>query len=235
VAGRIAFFDLDKTLISRNSATLWLRYEFEAGRIPLGRALQAAGWVLRYSLGVADMHEPIRRAVAQIRGEPEAEIRARTERFYAERVRAIYRPGALDAVRGHQDAGDRVLLLTSASNYLSEPVVAELRLDGYVCNRLVVDADGRFTGTAVEPLCFGAGKVTLAERYLRSVGATLADTIFYSDSHSDLPMLEAAGRAVVVHPDPRLRRVARQRGWETVDWGRPGRTPAPAHALSSRP
>jgi phosphoserine phosphatase len=125
-----------------------------------------------------------------------------------------------------------VVLLTSASNYLSEPVMRELGLDGFICNRLLVDDDGRFTGEAVEPLCFGPGKVTLAERWARSVGATLADTVFYSDSHSDLPMLEAAGHAVVVHPDPRLRRVARQRGWPTVDWGRSAGAPVSDTASS---
>jgi len=220
VAPRVAFFDLDRTLIRRNSATLWLRHEWDAGRIRLGQATRAATWVLRYSLGVADMHEPIRRAVAQIRGELEAEIRERTQRFYESVVRPLYRPGARETVRRHQAAGDRVVLLTSASNYLSEPVTRELDLDGYVSNRLLVDADGRFTGEPVEPLCFGPGKVTLAERYVREIGRTLDDCVFYSDSHTDLPMLEAAGRAVVVHPDPRLRRVARQRGWEIVDWDR---------------
>lgn len=219
MARRVAFFDLDKTLISRNSATLWLRHEWDAGRIRAGQAVRAATWVLRYSLGVADMHEPIRRAVAQIRGEPEAEIRERTSRFYERTVRPLYRPGGLDAVRRHQGAGDLVVLLTSASVYLSERVADELGLDGYVCNRLRVDDTGRFTGEAEEPLCFGPGKVTLADAWVRRVGATLVDTVFYSDSHSDLPMLEAAGRPVVVHPDPRLRRVARRRGWELVDWG----------------
>lgn len=219
MARRVAFFDLDKTLISRNSATLWLRHEWDAGRIGLGRTVQAAGWLLRYSLGVADLHEPIRRAVALIRGQVEAEIRERTLRFYEQRLRTLYRPGARDAVHAHQAAGDLVVLLTSASSYLSEPVARDLRLDGYVCNRLLVDEAGRFTGTIEEPICYGPGKVTLAERFVRTVGLTLADTVFYSDSHTDLPMLEAAGRAVVVHPDPRLRRVARRRGWETVDWG----------------
>lgn len=218
MARRIAFFDLDRTLISRNSATLWLRHEWEAGRIPAAQALRAATWVVRYGLGVADMHEPIRRAVAEIRGELEAEIRERTRRFYEGTVRSLYRPGGRAAVRRHQEAGDLVVLLTSASNYLSEPVVEELGLDGYVANRLRVDTGGRFTGEPEEPLCFGPGKVTLAERFAASVGGTVADSVFYSDSHSDLPMLEAAGRAVVVHPDPRLRRTARRRGWETVDW-----------------
>ena len=63
-----------------------------------------------------------------------------------------------------------------------------------------------------------AGKVLLARRHAESLGVSLAEASFYTDSLSDLPMLEAVGRPVAVHPDPRLRRVARQRGWEIADW-----------------
>ena len=59
-------FDLDKTLIRRNSATLWIRHEFAAGRITRIQAVRAAFWVVRYSLGAADMSEPIRRTVASL-------------------------------------------------------------------------------------------------------------------------------------------------------------------------
>ena len=102
---------------------------------------------------------------------------------------------------------------------MSEMVCNDLGLDDYVCNRLEVDGDGRYTGRAIEPLCFGPGKVQLAARYAERFGLSLGDATFYSDSLSDLPMLEAVGRPVVVHPDPRLRRLATQRGWELVDWG----------------
>ena len=63
-----------------------------------------------------------------------------------------------------------------------------------------------------------AGKVLLAERYAEALGIPLSESCFYTDSLSDLPMLEAVGRPVAVHPDPRLRRLARQRRWPTVDW-----------------
>jgi phosphoserine phosphatase len=100
-------------------------------------------------------------------------------------------------------------------------VCHDLGLDACVCNRFEVDAQGRYTGRAHEPLCFGPGKVVLAERYAAGCGVPLAACTFYSDSHSDLPMLEAVGSPVVVDPDPRLRRLARQRGWPIEDWGVP--------------
>jgi HAD superfamily hydrolase (TIGR01490 family) len=218
---RIAFFDLDKTLICRNSATLWIRFELAAGRATRWQALQGMGWVLRYSLGAADMTDAIRRGVALLAGQREDEMRERVRQFYTELVKSLYRPGAIAAIRAHRDAGDRLVLLTSSSNYVSEQVTRDLGLDDYVCNRFEVDANGYYTGRPIEPLSFGAGKVLLAEAYVRCHGTSLRDAVFYTDSHSDLPMLEAVGEPVAVHPDPRLRRLARRRQWKMVDWGQP--------------
>jgi len=221
-AMRVAFFDLDKTLISRNSATLWIQFELQAGRVTRWQALRALGYVVRYNLGAADLAEVIRRSVAVIAGQPEAELRERAQRFYEVLIRPLYRPGARATIGAHRAAGDRLVLLTSSSNYVSELVCADLGLDDFLCNRFEVDAAGNYTGRAVEPLCFGAGKRQIAARYVERLGLGFTDAVFYTDSISDLPMLEAVGRPVAVHPDPRLRRVARQRGWETADWGTPG-------------
>ena len=220
MAPAIAFFDLDKTLIRRNSATLWVRFELAGGRMSRRQALQALSWVMRYSIAGADMAEPIRRGAASLAGQREADMRERVGRFYADLVRPLFRPGAYAAVEAHRQAGERVVLLTSSSNYMSELVCRDLGLDAYVCNRVEVDATGCYTGRTLEPLCFGPGKVVLAECYVRQHGTTLADAAFYTDSHSDVPMLEAVGRPVAVHPDPRLRRLARKRGWPTVYWDR---------------
>jgi len=51
----------------------------------------------------------------------------------------------------------------------------------------------------------------------------LSDCAFYTDSFSDVPVLEAVGQPVAVNPDPRLRRRANKRGWRIVDWGTPAR------------
>jgi HAD superfamily hydrolase (TIGR01490 family) len=214
----LAFFDLDKTLISRNSATLWIRAELAAGRMSHWQALHALTYVVRYSLGFVAIEDTIRRTVTVIAGQSEAELRARAEQFYARDVRPIFRPGARTAVQRHRDAGDRLVLLTSSSTYMSELTCAELGLDDFLCNRLEVDDAGRYTGRASEPLCYGAGKVVLATRYAAEHDATLADATFYSDSFADLPMLEAVGHPVAVHPDPKLRRLAQRRGWPVVDW-----------------
>ena len=88
----------------------------------------------------------------------------------------------------------------------------------YAINHLSVE-DGIFTGEPIEPICYGVGKVAHAEGIALKLNVKLAECAFYTDSMSNLPMLEAVGRPVVVSPDPRLRRVARKRGWPVQDWG----------------
>jgi HAD superfamily hydrolase (TIGR01490 family) len=217
----IAFFDFDGTLITVNSATLWVRQEVRLGRMTTWQALRAAAWLGKYQLGFAEIDHAFQRAIAALAGSEEHELRERTASFYQSRIRSLYRPGALRAVEQHRNAGDTLVLLTSAPIYLSELVARELKLDAQLCNRFEVNAQGIHTGRTVGALCYGTGKLSHAKAFAQDGGVALANCAFYTDSYSDLPVLEAVGRPVAVNPDRRLRRTAVQRGWELVDWGRP--------------
>src|SRR5262249_30593744 len=104
---------------------------------------------------------------------------------------------------------------TSATRYLAEPLGADLGIPHHLVSQLVV-RDGCFTGEAVRPLCYGKGKVWWAERFAAEHDVDLASSYFYTDSITDLPVLDRVGHPRVVRPDPRLRRVAQQRGWQIL-------------------
>lgn len=217
----IAFFDLDRTLIAANSGTLWVRRELALGHIGRWQAVRALLWIASYQLGLATMEDALRRAIAMLEGLPERDLRERTSAFYAEQVRALYRPGARRAIDQHREQGDHLVLCTASSLYLSEWVAQELGFDEMLCNRFEVDARGLHTGRSLGDVCFGAGKLRLAQAYAQRHRVPLAECAFYTDSYSDVPMLEAVGRPVAVNPDRRLRRRARRQGWPVVDWGLP--------------
>lgn len=212
-----AYFDLDKTVLGVNSATLWVRSELREGHIRWWMAARAATWIGRYQLGLARMDHAVLKAIATLEGQPEDVLAARTEAFWHREVRQTIRPQAVDAIERHRRAGDRVVLLTSSSVYLSRLAQHELGLDAILCNRFEV-VDGYFTGRPEGPLCFGAGKVTHARADAEAHGEVLSAASFYTDSHSDLPVLEVVAQPVVVTPDPRLRRTAKARGWPIRDW-----------------
>jgi len=218
---RIAFFDLDKTLLSANSGSLWIRRELSLGHISRLQAVQASLWIFRYHLGFTPMEHALERAVRMLEGIPEKEIRERTGDFYRSTVKALYRPGGLEALDGHRRDGDALVLLTSSSHYLAELVAGDLGLDDILCNRFEVDRSGRHTGRPVGSFCYGKGKLHHASAYVEQRGGELSESTFYTDSYSDLPVLEAVGQPVAVNPDRRLWREALRRRWKVVDWGQP--------------
>lgn len=218
---RLAFFDLDRTVLAVNSATRWLRREVALGLVTKRAALRGAAWLVRYELGFANGEDMVARAVAETRGSDAQALEARTRVFFESEVRPTYRPGALLALAEHRRAGERLVMLTSSSNYLSELVAEDLGFDEVLCNRLEVDADGRHTGRVVGRICFGEGKLVHATEACRRHGSALPDATFYTDSYSDRHVLGVVGRPVAVNPDPRLRRVAARAGWRVVDWGAP--------------
>lgn len=213
----IAFFDVDKTLLGANSATLWLKREFAAGHITTWQAMRAGFWVVLYELGLARMEDVLHDAIATLEGRNEREVIDATLEFYRSVVAATIQPAGRAAVERHKAAGDLCFLLTSSSNYLSAPIADELKVDGFLANRFAVE-NGVFTGLAVLPLCYGPGKVDHARVVADKLGIDLKECAFYTDSVSDLPMLEVVGRPVAVDPDPRLRRIAAKRGWPIEYW-----------------
>lgn len=212
----VAFFDLDRTLLEVNSGKLWFQRERAAGRLALHQALEAVGWMGLYALGLMDGQIALGRAARVVEGTPEAVLDERVRTFYDEDLRGAFAPGGLAAVRAHQEAGDRVVLLTSASIYVARCVQDHLGLDDVLSLELEV-ANGVFTG-GIRRYCFGSGKVVCAREWADERDVDLSSCWFYTDSITDLPMLEVVGRPMAVHPDPRLARVARRRGWPVLDW-----------------
>ncbi len=218
---RLALFDLDKTVLSINSGTLWVRREVALGHLSKRTALRAAAWLARYHFGFASAEAMVEEAVTHIAGTSAVELKQRTHQFFLEEVRGRYRPGALQAIEQHRASGARLVMLTSSTTYLADLVGAELGFDRVLANTLEVDASGLHTGRVTGGVCFGAGKLPHARREGDVSGVGLSEMVFYTDSFSDLPVLEAVGVPVAVNPDVRLRRTAAQRGWQTVDWGVP--------------
>jgi HAD superfamily hydrolase (TIGR01490 family) len=213
---RAAFFDLDGTLLRENSGKLWFQRERAAGRLSRMVALEAAVWLGLYGLGLMRASTALGRAARTLEGLKEEDIERRSREFFQEDLVPLFAPGGLAAIQAHKEAGDQVVLLTSSSIYLGRCVQEHLGLDDILTMRFAVE-DGRFTG-CVDTLCYGPSKVTVAEEWAAGAGIQLDSCWFYTDSITDLPMLERVGRAMVVQPDHRLARAARKRGWPVLDW-----------------
>jgi HAD superfamily hydrolase (TIGR01490 family) len=216
----LALYDLDRTAIAVNSATLWVRRQYREGRISTKTVLEAGLWLSFYRSGLMTMDRALHRAVASMEGHPEDDLAARTEQFWREECLHTVRPGARRAIERHRAQGHRNVLSTSSSPWISRLAVAELGLDDYLCTDIEVGDDGLLTGRIAGTPNFGEGKLTRLRGWAAERGVALEDVWFYTDSAADLPLMLAAGHPVCVAPDPKLAREARRRGWPVEDWDR---------------
>jgi HAD superfamily hydrolase (TIGR01490 family) len=215
---RAALFDMDRTLVRKETASLYVRYQIESGEASWADLLRTLYWVARYTLGILDAERVAATVLAQLRGVPEREMVARCDHWFSRYVERHITDAGRDAVRRHREAGDLCAIVTGASPYASRPLARRLGIEHVVSTVFEVDAAGRFTGRPEPPLCLGAGKVERAERLAREQGFRLEDAVFYTDSITDLPLMERVAEPVAVNPDPRLRRIAERRRWRVERW-----------------
>jgi HAD superfamily hydrolase (TIGR01490 family) len=212
-----AFFDLDKTLIAGSSGVYFARAAYESGMISRGRLARDVYENLRFRLrGSTDERaDDVRQRVgAMIAGVRVRDLERLSPRVLAGVLPRLY-PEMLARAYAHQDAGVPVYILTAASQEMADLLAHVLAFDGGLGSRSEI-VDGRYTGRPAGPFNYREGKVLsmreVAERECIDLEASYA----YSDSESDVPMLRAVRHAVVVNPDPHLRRIAAEEGWEVV-------------------
>jgi HAD superfamily hydrolase (TIGR01490 family) len=216
--GRLAVFDLDRTLLPGASVVALVR-ELAARRLITRRRLVQAGveHAVYKRRGSTDAQiERVRgRALAIIAGldrEPLQEV----AEVVAVQLVAEIGPAARMLLGHHLTAGDFCVLLSTSPLELVERIGRALGVQRSIGTRAEIAA-GRYTGGLDGPLCYGPGKVEALGLTLGEIDLT--DAFAYADSASDLPLLRACGHPVAVNPDRTLRRVARGAGWPVIDLG----------------
>ncbi len=214
---RAALFDLDRTLVRRETASLYVRHLRALGEATWRDTARAAWWVAQYTAGVIDAPRIATEALAAYRGMPEIALAARCDDWVRREVVPHVSDEARRAVQRHRERGDLTAIVTGASPYVAWPIARLLGIEHVVATEFEV-VDHRFTGRPRLPLCYGEGKVELAARLAAAEGFRLDEAVFYTDSYTDLPLLLAVAEPIVVNPDLRLGREARRRGWPVERW-----------------
>jgi HAD superfamily hydrolase (TIGR01490 family) len=173
--------------------------------------------MLKYHLSLIDLDAVAAMMALQMRGRSEQAFAERCRRWVEDDILPLLLPSALRKIERHRQEGHLLAILSSSPTYVTRPIAETLGLDEVLSTQFEVES-GTFTGRLVGPACFGKGKVHWAEDLVARKPIDLGSSWFYTDSYSDLPMLERVGHGVVVNPDPRLRRAAKRRGWPVENW-----------------
>ncbi len=212
-----AFFDLDRTLVACNTGKLFVQDMRARGEISLAKALRGLSWLAKYHFAMIDFQTIVAGIGDFLRGRSEADFAERCQRLVEDRVLPLLLPAGLRAIEQHRERGHALALLSSSPRYIVEPVAKALSVPSVGATDFEVKS-GRLTGALQGPACFGVGKVHWAEQLGRSHKLDIDKSFFYTDSYTDLPMLERVTHKIVVNPDPRLKRTARTRGWPVENW-----------------
>ena len=220
-----AFFDLDKTIVSRSSSLALSRPLYRAGMVSRSQLLRGAYAQMVYLLVGADEHkmERLKDGMLQLtRGWDRSEVERLVEKVILDVIDPLVYQEALDLMELHRSEGRRIWIVSSSPEEIVRPLARHFGASGVVATRASVGPDGRYTGE-LEFYAYGAGKAEAMRELAGDVGIDLAGSYAYSDSITDLPMLEAVGHPVAVNADRDLRRIAEERGWELRDFRSPVR------------
>jgi HAD superfamily hydrolase (TIGR01490 family) len=219
-----AFFDLDKTIIARSSTLAFSRPFYAGGLITRRAVLRSAYAHFLFMVGGAD-HDQMERMreylSTMVAGWDVQQVRDIVAETLTELIQPVVYREATVLIEEHKAAGRDVVIVSSSGAEVVEPIAAMLGADRAVATRMVVD-EGRYTGK-IEFYAYGEHKAIAVEQLAAEEGYHLPDCYAYSDSITDLPMLEAVGHPTAVNPDRALRREAVTRGWSVVDFIHPVR------------
>jgi HAD superfamily hydrolase (TIGR01490 family) len=208
----IAFFDLDYTLIGTSSSRIYIKEAVKQDRLS---PLYAVTIGLLYQLNLIEFGQAHARLITRVAKDGQVEA----AKFFAQWIPRTLYPHLLtqaqEKVEWHRNQGHRVMIVSASIGEIVKPVAAHLGLgEDYLCTHLAIE-NGRYTGELDGPACHGTGKVYWVKQWAAKNKLTfpLNDSYFYSDSATDLPLLERVTYPIVVNPSGKLAKIAEARGW----------------------
>ena len=219
-----AFFDLDKTVISKSSSLALTRPMYKAGLVSRSMLLKGVYAQLVYLVLGADekrMDKAKEAMTALSKGWEKEQVEDLVREVLIELIDPYVYQEALDLMALHRALGRRLFIVSSSPEEIVKPLAQHFGVTDVIATRAEVE-DGKYTGQ-VEQYVYGEGKATAIQEVAQHQGIDLEASYAYSDSVTDLPMLEVVGNPVAVNPDRDLRREAEKRSWQIRFFRRPVR------------
>ena len=217
-----AFFDLDKTIISRSSSLALSRPLYRAGMVSRTQLLRGAYAQLVYLLVGADedkMERLKEGMLALTKGWNQEQVETLVREVLFDVIDPYVYQEALDLMALHRSEGRRIYIVSSSPEEVVRPLSQHFGASGVIATRAEIDDDRRYTGELAF-YAYGEQKAEAITELAGRLGIDLGASYAYSDSITDVPMLSVVGHPVAVNPDRSLEAVAHRRGWPVVEFDR---------------
>lgn len=203
---------MDKTIIAENSASVYLRDGWERGEVTVRDLARGVGAYFQYKLGVLDVQAWAVQMLRELEGKLETAMFEEGRSLFEKHMAAKVYPEAARLIGEHLAKGHVVAIVSGSIRCLVEPLAESLSVEHVLCTELEA-VDGVLTGRCIEPICLEDGKIYWLQGFIERHQIDLARSWFYTDSITDLPLLDLVGHPVATNPDPMLYRTANRRGW----------------------
>ena len=207
-----AFFDLDHTLLAGFSAVSFIRERLLSGRMAPREIADSLLGTFGFALGRTGFSGMMAASTAAYRGLSESVLEEIGDEVFVKYLATQIYPESRALVEAHQRMGHTVAIVSSATRYQADPLARDMGIEHVLCTQLEVQ-DGIFTGRVVHPTCYGEGKAIAARKLARAHKVSMKKSYFYTDSHEDLPLLDAVGHPHPLNPNRQLAQIARERRW----------------------
>jgi HAD superfamily hydrolase (TIGR01490 family) len=221
-APKAAFVDVDGTLLAETTTYLFARILRRRGLIKRSFILRALYHGLQHRFGRLDYGRLVAFGLNSISSIPVSELEQIADDNFREFVRPRLYQGVVEHFTDLRQRGTAIVLVSSSPGIVIAPLATYLGCSATVTTPVIIER-GRLVGTGEGPACYGEGKLYWTSRWAADQGILMDETAAYADNWSDRALLERVGRAVVVHPHRRLKRLALRRGWTIARPGRPAR------------
>lgn len=215
-----AFFDLDRTLIQGSSTVKWALAAWRAGMLPGAPMLSALanGIAFRITGGSDEQsRKAVETSLELVAGAEQSTMLELSDELVPKLVSKV-RPESNNLLEMHAEAGRDRYIISASPIEIVGALADQLGLEGAIGTEAEVADDGRYTGGLSSAWIYGPAKAAAINKLAAEKGYDLRLCYSYSDSSSDLPMLEMVGHPVVVNPDSDLHKIARTRGWPVVEF-----------------
>jgi HAD superfamily hydrolase (TIGR01490 family) len=214
----LAIFDLDNTLLRGDSDHAW--GEFLIAQSLVDAASHGARndeFYQQYTEGRLNIDDYVRFTMGPVLHYSLPELDALHKQFMAEFVRPMILPQAVELIEHHKNAGDNCLIMSATNAFITRPIADELGVHELLATELAMEGE-HYTGDIAGVPCFQEGKVIRLRQWLelRNDEYKIQESVFYSDSFNDLPLLKAVKVPVAVDPDAQLMEHAQKNGWRVI-------------------
>lgn len=209
-----AFFDLDKTIVARSSPLALGRSFFKEGLISRSWLIKSLYAQLMFQLMGADEEKMLKmqkEAARMTDGWEADKVRRVVNEVLEEVISPLIYAEALEIIHEHREAGRLICIVSSSPEEIVEPMASLMGVDRFIASKPKIE-DGKYTGE-LDFYAYGMNKSKAIRKLAEQEDINLENSYAYSDSVTDLPMLEAVGNPVVVNPDKELRKIAEERDW----------------------